>query len=447
MASISGKRRLTLPKRTEACFPGKQGEFIDLAESEPEVLVIGGGVIGVCAAYYAAAVGSRVMLLERSTICSGCSRGNAGWLVPSHCIPLASPGALIKGLRWMWSGNSPFAIKPRVNLALVKWLIAFAGACKEEKVRQSIPVLRDLTFQSLALYRGLCCVDGVRCDLRNNGSLMIFATPKGFEEGRREAEVLGENSISSETWSPEQVVQREPQIHPGIAGGILYPQDAQIFPSEFVESLSGEAQRLGATMLTATNVTGFRLEGKTISTVQTTRGDFRPRAVILAAGADSARLARTMGVQLPIEAGKGYSFSIPSSYFSPSRALLLSEAKVAVSPFGSRTRFGGTLELSGLDSTIDVARLIAIRRSADRYLSASLPPTIEEEWTGLRPCTPDGLPIISRVPAVRNLIVAGGHAMLGVSLGPVSGKLAAQLALDQEPEFDVAPLSIERFHW
>ena len=424
----------------------KLGESINSAKTEPEVLVIGGGVIGVCAAYYAAKAGSQVTLLERSTICSGCSRGNAGWLVPSHCIPLASPGALAKGLKWMWSGASPFAIKPRLEWALLKWLLAFAGACKEEKVRESIPVLRDLTFQSLALYRELCGLEGVRCDLRSDGSLMVYATDNGFEAGRRDAGLLREHGITSEVWSSERVVQSEPQINPGIAGGILYPQDAQISPSDFVESLSTAAQSLGATLLASTEVTGFRLEGKTITTVLTTGGEFRPRAVILAAGADSTRLARMLGVQLPIEAGKGYSFSVPSDQFSPSRALLLSEAKVAVTPFRGRTRLGGTLELSGLDYTIDAARVTAIRESANRYLSANLPVGIEEEWTGLRPCTPDGLPIISRISSLRNLVVASGHAMLGVSLGPISGKLATQLALDTQPEFDRDSLSASRFH-
>jgi D-amino-acid dehydrogenase len=410
------------------------------------VLVVGGGVIGVCAAYYAAKAGRKVTLLERSTICSGCSRGNAGWLVPSHCIPLASPGALAKGLKWMWSGTSPFAIKARLDWALLKWLIAFAGACKEEKVRESIPVLRDLTFQSLALYRDLCGVAGVRCDLRNDGSLMVFATRKGFEEGRRDAELLGESGITSEIWSSEQVVQRERQINSEIAGGIFYPQDAQISPSDFVETLSTAAQHMGVAVLASTQVTGFRLDGKTVSAVQTTRGEFRPQTVILAAGADSAAIARMLKVQLPIEAGKGYSFSVPSDQFSPSRALLLSEAKVAVTPFAGRTRFGGTLELSGLDYKIEPARMTAIRVSSNRYLSVALPVNIEEEWTGLRPCTPDGLPIISRVPSVRNLVIAGGHAMLGVSLGPISGKLAVLLASDQRPEFNVDSLSVARFH-
>lgn len=416
-----------------------------MAENDPEVLVIGGGVIGVCAAYYAAKAGASVVLLDRSTICSGCSRGNAGWIVPSHCIPLASPGALVKGLKWMWSQTSPFSIRPRLDWSFVKWLVAFAGACTETKVRESIPVLRDLTFQSLALYQELCAVDGVKCRLRNDGSLMLFATREGLEEGKREADLLGGHGITSEVWNAEQVIHNESQISRQIAGGILYPQDAQISPSDFVESLSKTAQQMGAQVLASTPVTGFRMEGNTISAVQTTRGEFRPRTVVLAAGADSPSLVRPFGIRLPIEAGKGYSFRVPSQHFNPSRALLLSEAKVAVSPFGDHTRFGGTLELSGLDYTIDTARVSAVRESSNRYLSARLPAAVDEEWSGLRPCTPDGLPIISTIPSLRNLVVASGHAMLGVSLGPVSGKLAAQLALGEQLELNVEPLRASRF--
>ena len=409
------------------------------------MLVIGGGVIGVCATYYAAKAGSRVMLVERSSICSGCSRGNAGWLVPSHCIPLASPGALAKGLKWMWSSNSPFSIRPRLDWGLLQWLIAFAGACNEKRVRESIPVLKDLTFRSLELYRELCCIDGVKCSLRSNGSLMLFATSRGFEEGRQDTQLLGDSGIASEIWGVEEILHKESSIRPEIAGGILYPEDGQISPHEFVESLAAVVQRMGGTILPSTQVTGFRLERGNISSVQTTRGEFRPQTVILAAGVDSAPIARKLGLRLPIQAGKGYSFSIPSTIFNPSRPLLFSEAKIAVTPFGDRVRFGGTLELSGLDLTINTARLTAIRDNSSRYLSAMLPTKLDEQWSGLRPCTPDGLPIISRIPSVRNLVVASGHAMLGVSLGPVSGKLAAQLALDEHTDVEIPALRFSRF--
>lgn len=413
--------------------------------NDPDVLIIGGGIIGGCSAYYAAKAGLAVTLVERGDICSGCSWGNAGWLVPSHCIPLAAPGVLSKGLKWMWRANSPFSIRPRLEWGLIEWLIAFAAACTERRVRTSVPIIRDLTFASLKLYDDLSSLSGMSFDYRRDGSLMLFATAKALAEGQRDSQLLRENGIASVVLSTEEVLQQEPSIMPTIAGGICYPEDGQILPVEFVRSLAKLAQGFGANVLPTTTVTGFDLANGKISGVQTNRDEFRPKVVVLAAGADSSTLARMLRTNLPIQAGKGYSFSIPASDFCPTRPLLLSEAKVAITPFGEKVRFAGTLELSGMDSTINATRLNAIRQSSSRYLSPRLPETLDEQWSGLRPCTPDGLPVISFAPTVRNLIVASGHAMLGISLGPITGKLAAQLACDEPPDLDLSGLSLSRF--
>jgi D-amino-acid dehydrogenase len=413
--------------------------------SDPDVFIIGGGIIGVCCAYYAARAGRTVTLVEQGDICSGCSRGNAGWLVPSHCIPLAAPGVLSKAFKWMWYRDSPFSIRPRFDWDLVKWLVAFAAACNQRRVRASIPVLRDLTFASLELYKQLCSFAGMSCGYRQDGTLMLFATAKGLTEGQRDADLLGEYGIASQIWGSDEVLQREPEITPGIAGGIYYPDDGQIAPADFVESLAKMSQTLGANLLVSTQVRNFSLASGKISAVQTTRGEFFPKAVVLAAGVESSALAHKLGINLPIQAGKGYSFSIPSSTFCPARPLLLSEAKVAITPLGDRVRFGGTLELSGLDRTINSARLAAIRETSSRYLAPRLPGTLDEQWSGLRPCTPDGLPVISFVPALQNLVVAGGHAMLGVSLGPITGKLAAQLICCEPTDLDLSLLNLSRF--
>jgi D-amino-acid dehydrogenase len=295
------------------------------------------------------------------------------------------------------------------------------------------------------LYEELCSLEGMSCGYRRDGSLMLFATSEGLAEGQRDAEMLGEHGIASQLWNSAEVLQREPSIVPSIAGGIHYPDDGQISPSEFVESLARMCQKLDADILPSTQVTGFSIAHGAITAVQTSRGDFQPKTIVLAAGVESSTLAHRLGINLPIQAGKGYSFSIPCSTFSPSRPLLLSEAKVAVTPFADKVRFGGTLELSGIDHTVNVERLNAIRESSSRYVLAKLPLAVDEHWSGLRPCTPDGLPVISRVPTVRNLVIASGHAMLGISLGPISGKLAAQLACSEPPDVDVTRLNIARF--
>ncbi len=357
----------------------------------PDVLIIGGGIIGVCTAYYAAKAGRSVTLVERGEICSGCSRGNAGWLVPSHCIPLAAPGALGKGLKWMWQTDSPFFIRPRLDWELIKWLVTFAASCTERKVRTSIPVIRDLTFASLKLFEELGALAGMSFGYRRDGSLMLFATDRGFAEGKRDAQLLKDTGIVSQVLSTEEVLQQEPSIVPTIAGGIYYPEDAHLQPVQFVESVAALARSLGANLHPSTAVTGFDLANGKIHTVHTTQGDSCPGRVVLAAGAESSTLAHMLRIKLPIQAGKGYSFSITSPDFSPSRPLLLSEAKVAITPYGDKVRFAGTLELSGIDKTIDSARLNAIRKSSSQYFSPKLPEILHEQWTGLRPCTPDGL--------------------------------------------------------
>ncbi len=413
--------------------------------NEPDVLVIGGGVIGVCTAYYAAKAGRRVTLLERGEVCSGCSWGNAGWIVPSHCIPLAAPGALRKALMWMWSSRSPFSIRPRLDWGLIRWLTVFAASCNERKVRASIPVLRDLTFASLDLYRELCRLEGMSGGYHEDGSLMLFATNGGLVEGRRDAEMLGDNGIQSQEWDLDEILQREPSVVPDMAGGIFYPDDAHLSPADFVDCLARNCERQGVEIVTSTTVTGFNLGKGKISVVRTTKGDFRPECVALAAGCESSTLARILGIDCLIQAGKGYSFSVSSSIVCPSRPLLLSEAKVAVTPFGDKVRFAGTLELSGLDYSINEKRLNAIRDSSSEYFVQKLPLIVEEKWSGLRPCTPDGLPLISSVPTAKNLIVASGHAMLGISLGPITGKLVAQLVCHEPPDLDLSSLSIGRF--
>jgi D-amino-acid dehydrogenase len=415
-------------------------------QQSPDVLIIGGGVIGVCTAYYAAKAGRTVTLLERGEICSGCSSGNAGWLVPSHCIPLAAPGVLSEALKWMWRGNSPFSIKARLDWELLKWLVAFAASCSERNVRNSIPVIRDLTFASLNLYDELSSESGMSFGYRRDGCLALFATETGFVDGQRDAQLLRDNGIASQVLGPGDVLHQEPSVVSDVAGGILYPQDGQIVPVKFVQVLAERAQGFGATVLSSTEVRGFELSGARIRGVQTTQGEFFPRAVVLAAGVDSSALARMLNINLPIQAGKGYSFSIPSSTFYPRRPLLLSEAKVAITPFGEKVRFAGTLQLSGIDNTIDATRLNGIRESSSKYFSTPLPTTVNEQWSGLRPCTPDGLPVISFSSTIRNLVVASGHAMLGVSLGPITGKLAAQLVTDEQPNLDLSPLSLSRFH-
>jgi D-amino-acid dehydrogenase len=414
-------------------------------QSHDDILVIGGGVIGVCAAYYLAEKGQRVTLVEQGDIASGSSYSNAGLIVPSHSIPLAAPGVLTQGLRRLLDPKSPFYVKPRFDFALLGWLLRFAAACRDGPMRRAIPVLRDLGQASLALFDELAALDGMEFGYERRGSLLIYTTRRGYEGGVEEAHLLNEFDVPAQPLDARQVRQLEPNVLPDVVGGVYFPTDTHLRPADFVRSLAARAEEMGVSIRTKTEVLGFETTGRKLVRVMTTRGDFVPAQVVLAAGAWSPVVARNLRLRVPIQAAKGYSITIKRPDRSPTIPLLLGEAHVAVTPMGDVLRLGGTLELAGLDLSINSRRVAAIQRAAREYVPGLEQIEPFEVWRGLRPCTPDGLPIVGRVRAFDNLIVAAGHAMVGMTLGPITGKLVAQLACGETPDMDVTALSLERF--
>ena len=410
-----------------------------------DVAIIGGGVIGVCSAYYLAQKGLSVVLLEKGEVASGCSYGNGGLIVPSHAVPLASPGALGNGLRWMLDDESPFYIKPRLDMDLIRWLIRFARASRRDQMLSVLPLMRDLLMASRALYGELAQLAGLDFGFEGNGSLYAFVTTQGLKEGAEESHLLGRFDIPSQTMNATEVHQLEPALLSNVVGGVYYPRDGHIDPFRFVIGLAESAKQLGAEILTGAEVLAFETGNGRVQTIRTTRGDFQAEQVVLAAGSWSPALARTFKLDVPIQAAKGYSLTLEKPEVSPKVSLLFGEVPVVVNPLGDRLRLAGTLELAGMDLSINMRRVEAIRKAADRYLPGLAQAQLLEIWRGLRPCTPDGLPIISRSTSVSNLIVAAGHAMLGMSLGPITGKLVSQLVCDEKPAVDISPLRMDRF--
>ncbi len=414
-------------------------------EPQDDILIIGGGVIGVCSAYYLAGRGQRVTLVEQGDIASGSSYGNAGLIVPSHSVPLAAPGVLTQGLRWLLDPESPFYIKPRFDFTLFGWLLRFAAACREGPMRRAIPVLRHLGQASLALFDELAALDGLEFGYERRGSLLIYRTRRGYDGGAEEAHLLNEFDVAAQPLDAMQVRELEPNVLPGVAGGVYFPADTHLRPADFVQRLAARAEKLGACIRTKTEVIGFETSGRKVVRVKTTRGDFVPAQVVLAAGAWSPVVARDLRLRLPIQAAKGYSITIKRPDKSPTIPLLLGEARVAVTPMGEVLRLAGTLELAGLDLSIHSRRVAAIRCAAKSYLPGLERIEPLEIWRGLRPCTPDGLPIVGRARGFDNLIVAAGHAMVGMTLGPITGKLVAQLVCGEKTDVDVRALRLERF--
>lgn len=408
-----------------------------------DVIVIGGGVIGVCSAYYLAERGAKVTLIERDEICSGASYGNAGLVVPSHSVPLSAPGVVAKGLKWLLNPESPLYIRFRLDFDLLAWLWKFWRSCTEEHVRESLPLLIALQRDSLSLFEKFAS-EGLTFGFQRKGTMTVFNTEQAFEEGVKEAELLREHGLASEILTAEKAREKEPLLSEKVVGGIYFPSDAHLDPAAFVISLAEQARQKGVTILTHTEVIELKSSGRRIVSVKTTKGEWEADTVVLAAGAWSPSLTRPLGIKLPIQPAKGYSITIQNPDRTPSLPLMLSEVRVAVTPLNGRLRLGGTLELAGLDLSINQRRVNAIRNGARQYLP-EIKGEREEIWRGLRPCTPDGLPVIGRLSNLDNLFIASGHGILGLSLGPITGKVVAQMVCGESLDYDLNLLSPDRF--
>lgn len=418
-----------------------------------DVLIIGGGAVGVCTAYYLREAGYGVTLVERGEIGSGASHGNMGLVVPSHSVPLAAPGVVSQGLKWMFRPDSPFYIKPRLDPSLVRWLWAFWRASSEGRMRTAIPLIRDMSLRSLTLFDELNGLDGVDFDYRQRGVVAVYRTREGLEEGEEERNLLSSFGLEIDALTPDGLAEALPGLELNALGGLHFRQDAHLTPGKFVRSLADYVERHGVKVLTQAEVRGFKNEKGRIAVTKTTRGDIAATEVVLTAGSWSATLGELAGIPLPIQPAKGYSVTMRRPSGWPEMPFMLSESRVAVTPMGDTLRIGGTLELAGMDQTINQRRVAAILNAIPRYLPDFDIGSHEilETWCGLRPCTPDGLPFLGRVPDVRNLVVAAGHAMIGVSLGPVTGKLVRRIIAgertDSDLDFDIDLdlLAVDRF--
>ncbi|MFC2166210.1 NAD(P)/FAD-dependent oxidoreductase [Acidobacteriota bacterium] len=415
-------------------------------ELNPDVLVIGGGAIGVCCAYYLVQQNLSVALIEQEEIASGCSEANAGLLVASHAIPLASPGALSMGLKSMLKPASPFYIRPRIDFQLFRWLWLFARSCKEKRMLEGLPVLKELNYASQELYNRIIQEEKLDCDYGKRGWLLAYKTGKGFQSALKDVALLQKYDVATETLNTQETLALEPTLKPDMAGGIFHPHDAHLDPKKFVASLADRCQEYGGTIQAGTKATGFEIDNGQVTGVKTTQGLIKPKQIVLTVGAWSKQTAQLLGSKLPVQPAKGYSITIPHPSPCPQVPLYLSETKVAVTPLKDAVRLGGTLELAGMTLAINRGRVSAIRKAAEDYMVPMETKGEPEIWSGLRPCSPDGLPLIGRLKPFRNVLVATGHAMLGMHLAPVTGKLIAQVACAQKPDVDLTPFRVDRFH-
>ncbi len=421
------------------------------------VSIIGGGIIGLCSAYYLRKAGYQVTIFEQNALAEGCSMGNAGMIVPSHIIPLAQPGMIAKGLRWMLSPTSPFYVKPRLNADLMRWGWLFYRHSTLAHVERSIPALRDLSLLSKKLYQELAAngdADGQPLEFgwHERGLLMLYKTPAAEHDMAEEADVANRAGVEARILTGQQVQDLESDARVTVRGGILYPGDAHLDPGRLVHALIAYLRSRGVEIHDRTTVTGLVQERGRVTTVQTNMGDYPVDELVVAGGAWSSLLARKLALRLPLQGGKGYSFMLPGDA-SPGVTnnirvpTIMLEARATATPVGNDLRFAGTLEVAGTDMSVNMNRVRGIVQSINQYypdIRVDMP-KVEAVWSGLRPCSPDGLPYIGRVPQAENVVVATGHGMMGLSLGPATGKLVADVIAGNRPVVELAPFAPGRF--
>ncbi len=412
------------------------------------VLIIGGGVIGLCTAYYCAQRGFAVTVLERNPEQrDGCSFGNAGMVVPSHFVPLAAPGAVALALKWMWDPASPFYLKPRWSRDLFGWSWRFWRAANAEHVRRAAPLLRDLSLASRAGYEELAGALGNNFGFVKKGLLMLCKEAHTLDEEAKTAELARSLGIPAEVLDAKQTAARDPEVRMDVAGSVYFPLDGHLIPDRFLAGLEKRLHELGVRFIWDAPVVGWQRKENTIAAARSGRGEHAADEFVLCGGVWSQNLTRELGLRLPLQAGKGYSLTLPRPRQLPQICAIFSEARVAVTPMAGALRFGGTMEMAGLNEDINPLRVRGIINAVPKYYPDFRPEDFDglAPWRGLRPCSPDGLPFIGRTAKFANLSIAAGHAMMGMSLGPVTGRLLAEILSGEKPAWDISRLSPDRY--
>ncbi len=412
-----------------------------------DVVVIGGGAIGTACAYYLAKAGRSVTLLDRAKHGAACSHGNCGYICPSHVLPHAGPGALLSTLKTLFQKNSPLKVRPGFLAKNLGWFLNFARKCNERDMLAAAVGIQSLLDSSRRLYDELLAAESIDCEWDTHGLLFVFHTHKVFEHYAEVDRLLRERfAVPAERYDAERLLKLEPSLIPGsAAGGYLYKSDAQVRPDRLMRGWRTVVEKLGATLVEDCEVTGFKTAKGVATAVSTNRGEIAGSQFVLATGAWAPLLNRDLGCQLPIIPGKGYSLTMPRPAICPTYPMIFEEHRVAVSPFRSGYRIGSTMEFAGYDATMNPNRLKLLRDGAKVYLREPLSEPVQEEWFGWRPMVFDGKPIIDFAPAAKNVLIAAGHGMLGLSMATGTGKLASELLIGIEPHVDPVAYQLARF--
>ena len=416
-----------------------------MTASKKDVLILGGGIIGLACAYYLLKAGRGVTILEQNTLASGSSHGNCGTITPSHAPPLSQPGMVGKALKWMLTPDAPFRIAPRLDFELFEWMLQFARRCNWADYHRLARAKGPLLLRSRALIGELVRAESLACEYEESGTLYVHRDEAAFDEAGHLPDTLAACGIVMQRVDAARCHELEPMLNDSIIGGYWNPGDTRLRPDRYAAELARVVRALGAEIHESTTITGFRRDRDRIDAVITDRGEYQADDVVFALGAWSPKLGRQLDLRIPIQPGKGYSITYTRPMRAPRIPLTLKERSICVSIWGSGYRLGSTMEFAGYDTSLNRTRLEAIRRGAAEYLVEAEGPDVVEEWYGWRPMTWDDLPIIGRAAKWKNLMLATGHSMLGVTMSAATGELVAQLFAGGETALDAATFSPARF--
>lgn len=412
---------------------------------QSDVLVLGGGVIGLSCALALLHRGASVRVLERGQAGCGASHGNCGTLTPSHAIPLTLPGTPWKALHWMLRRDAPLYVNPRPDWERWRWLLGFARRCNLALAERAALARAAILQRSSMLLPQVLAAEGIGCEYAAAGNLYVYHDRRALVHDQREIEWLARLGVVAEALPGARVQAMEPALLPGVVGGILHVNDAQLRPDRLVDGLARRVRECGGVIETGAAINGFRCASGRIDAVLTARGGFNGERVLMALGAWTPQVASKLGLKVPIQPGKGYSITMSRPDPCPQHALVLKEPSVCVTAWGSGYRLGSTMEFSGYDERLNRTRLDALRRGAAAYLKVPLGAEMREEWWGWRPMCVDEMPLIGPVRHWNNLMLATGHGMLGVSMSAATAELIAALVAGEAPAIDPLPYSPMRF--
>lgn len=410
------------------------------------VIIIGGGIIGLCSAYYLQKEGHKVTVIDKSDYSSGASYVNAGYVAPSHIIPLAAPGMITKGIKWMFNPSSPFYVKPRLDIDFLKWSFAFKNSATAQKVEKAIPIIKEFNLLSSELYADLKASGDFDFHYQQKGLLMCYQTEKAGEEEWKVGQRAIKEGLQVENLTKEEVQKIEKKANLNIKGAVYYHADAHTTPSEFMMQMKAYLKKNGVSILENEEVLDITVSNQKITGIKTTNLEIKSDEFVIATGAWSQNLAKKIGVKIPIQAGKGYCFNVEKETNITIPAILI-EAKVAVTPMNGFTRFAGTMEIGGINHKINPVRVDAIAKAAENCYPNLIINQQERQKAkcGLRPLSPDGLPYVGKSSKCKNVTFATGHAMMGWSLGPATGKLVSEIISDKKYSLNLYPFAVDRF--